>query len=467
MPVRLNLVDAISIIVGIIIGVGIFENPHDVAKLAPSAEAALGLWFAGGLLALVGALCFAELASTYPRSGGELVYLTRAYGRLIGFLFAWTQLSVIRTCSIGWLCYMFGVYTQRLSLLESQWIFPLALGSLWLLTVINMLGATLGKNAQNLLTLCKVAGLVLIITIGIGWGETSNLRVVNPRPQPGWIFGGMIFVLWAYSGWNEAAYIVSEVKRRTKNLPRALLLGTALVIVIYLLANFAFLRGIGLEELGRGNENEKLGFAYDLVHLAWPGEGAVVINLLIMISALGAANGIIFTTARLCSEFGAEHALFSKLGQWHQRWGTPFAALFFQASFVSIMMFGVEFLGEGHNQLNTMILITGAVFWFFLFLTGLSVIVLRVKDRDIEHEGPDRPFRMPLYPLIPIVFCLACACMFAGAIQYIKLKSLIGLAILLAGVPLYFLSEGMRRPPVPRVPTPTDPVGVGTGDRTL
>lgn len=449
LPTRLNLWDAVSIIVGIIIGVGIFQNPKDVAEKAPDAWLAMGTWLVGGILVMFGTLCFAELASAYPRSGGEFVYLTRAYGSLVGFLFAWTQLSVIRSCSIGWLAYMVGVYLIQFFDLSQSYVFPIAIGSLLGLTIINILGVTLGKVTQNIFTVAKILAMGVVIWIGWGWGSWGNLNIAKVAfggahgfihqslagPKPGWFIVAMVPVLWAYSGWNEAAYIVSEVKRPTKNLPRALLIGTSLVIVIYVLMNLSYLMALGIPRLA-----DSEAAASELVNLAYPGRGKELISLIIGISALGAMNGMIITTSRLCHEFGTEHALFRHLGHWHAGLSTPLIALAFQAGLVGLMMIGVERLGKGDEKLDTMIQITGAVFWFFFLLTGFSVILLRRKNPTI-----DRPFKVPGYPWLPLIFCFSCGAMFLGTIVFQPKHALIGLGILLAGLPLFFISNRMKQ----------------------
>ena len=245
---NLGLWDAVSIIVGIIIGVGIFWTPPTIFAQVPHPAVAIGLWVLGGLLALIGALCFAELASAYPRSGGEYVYLTRAFGPLTGFLFAWSQLSVTRSGSIAGMAYIFGSSAASLFGCSDTSIFLLAGAAVLALTLINIVGVRMGTGTQHVLTVAKVIGLIALMAAGFLWGNAEN---ANPTPvvaQDGtWFLGGMIFVLWTYSGWHEAAYFVSEAKNRTRNIPLALIIGTTLVTVIYVVINLAYLHGLGFE----------------------------------------------------------------------------------------------------------------------------------------------------------------------------------------------------------------------------
>src|SRR5262245_38212556 len=237
--------DSVSIIVGIIIGVGIFQAPASIFQRVPDLSSVLLVWVLGGALAFVGALCFAELATTYPRSGGEYVYLTRAFGPMAGYLFAWAQLTIIRPGSIGAVAYVFAINADQVLGLGGRGTLVLACGCVGVLTVINVLGVVLGARTQNLLTVAKVLGLIALVVVGFAWGSSENLAA-NPRPSTGsWFAGVMVLVLWAYSGWHEAAYVVAEIKDRRRNIPRALLWGTVAVTAIYLLVNLAYLYGLG------------------------------------------------------------------------------------------------------------------------------------------------------------------------------------------------------------------------------
>lgn len=472
---RLGLWDATSIIVGIIIGVGIFELPASIFRAVPGPWYAMGVWVIGGLLVLAGAFCFAELASAYPRSGGEYVYLTRAYGSLVGYLFAWAQLTVIRPGSIGALAYIFAMYAGSLvefHQLTSHGIVLMAIFSVIALTFINILGVTLGAAAQNLLTIAKIVGLLGIIVVGFCWGTRENFAAEPRNLAAGWFAGTMIYILWAYSGWHEAAYVAAEVMNGRRNIPLALLLGTLAVTIIYLLVNVAYLWGAGMQVA----EDQIL--AADVIALAWPRAGRQAIALLIVISALGAINGMIFTTARMFAEFGVEHRVFRPLTHWSRSWGTPVRALCVQGAIAIVMILGVvvfqlieaavaetgdsttspateSFGKHARDSLETLIAVTAAVFWGFFLLTGLSLLILRSKEPDVP-----RPFRVPLYPVLPLVFCAWCGYMVYGAINYKGVESLIGLLILVVGLPFYYMPN--QRRPAAAVPEP-EPTPVGSG----
>jgi APA family basic amino acid/polyamine antiporter len=439
---KLGLWDAVSMIVGIIIGVGIFEMPHTVFKQVPHPAFAIGVWVLGGVLAFIGALCFAELASAYPRSGGEYVYLTRAFGSLTGFLFAWSQLSVTRSGSIASMAYIFGLHAASLFNYDDKSIFLLAGLSVIVLTIINVLGVRMGTRTQNILTVAKVLGLAALIVVGFGWGKADAAIAQAPVVTHGaWFAVAMMLVLWTYSGWHEAAYIVAEAKNHTRNIPLALMFGTAIVTIIYVLVNLAMLYGLGFD--GASDKNATIA----IVELAWPTYGARVMNVLIMISALGAINGMIFTTARIYSEFGRDHRIFKTMSHWSKRWRTPARALAIQGIICLAMVAGVWFAGGGDPFAMT-VKLTVAVFWSFFCLTGVSLIVLRERD---PHTP--RPFRVPGYPVVPIIFCGWCAYLVVGTIvedfQEGAVESLIGVGILLLGFPLYFIPRKLReRTPV-------------------
>jgi amino acid transporter len=432
---RLGLWDTTSIIVGIIVGVGIYETPGRVFASTSNSGQALGLWFAGGLFALLGALCFAELASTYPRSGGEYVYLTRAYGSWMGFLFAWAQLAVIRTGgSIAVVAYVFADYWNRLFGLDAQesvfaaWV---AVVPIVVLTFINMLGVRFGKRTQNFLTGLKILGVIGILTAGFVFARSTGgeRRAAHPAEGSG-IPLAMMFILWTYAGWHEGAYVAAEVRDRRRNLPLALLLGTGLVTLVYLLINLAYVAGLGFEAAKTKT------VAADLLDWTLGEKGAWAMSCLVVISALGALNGMIFTSSRIFAEFGSDHRLFVALGQWDRRWATPVCALLLQGTFSVIMVIVVGIWWSGQSGFDTLFRCTAAVFWLFFLLTAGAVLLLRHQEPDRE-----RPFKVPLYPLTPLLFCAGCAAMLVGSLIEAPLETLVGAAVLAVGAPLYLLSR--------------------------
>jgi amino acid transporter len=438
-PARLGLWDAVSLIIGIIIGVGIFETPGRIQ--APGPYAALAVWFVGGLVALIGAFCFAELAAAYPRSGGEYVYLNRAFGPSIGFLFAWAQLAVIRPAGIALLAYIFGDYASRLWHFDTNGVVLLAVLAIVVLTAINVLGVVFGKSTQNVLSLAKLLGLAAIALAAFVWGRPGTAATATVQATDSfWFASAMVLVLWTYAGWHEAAYVTAEVKNKRRYVPLALMLGTGAVTLTYVLLNAAYLWALGFSSLSATKTP-----ATDVARLL-PGSIAVpAVLLLVMISALGATNGMIFTTARIFAVFGADHRLFAPLGHWSSRLGTPARALLWQGILSVVYVVIVGLIWASRDSFEGLVGCTAAVFWMFFLLTGIALFVLRYREPHII-----RPFRTPGYPILPALFCVCCGYMVLASILFERLASLVGLVIVLAGLPLYF----MPKKHVPQRPTP-------------
>ncbi|MBL8793068.1 MAG: amino acid permease, partial [Planctomycetia bacterium] len=377
---RLSLWDTVSIIVGIIVGVGIFSTPGRVFASVSGPWQALAVWTLGGLLSLIGALCFAELASTYPRTGGEYLYLTRAYGSPVGFLFAWAQLTVIRTGgSIAAVAYIFGDYATRLWHMPPEASGLFAALAIVVLTGINILGTTCGKNTQNALTVAKVLGLGGIVLAGfLCAGSRPAPAVQTVVPEPSFALA-MIFVLYAYAGWNDAVYVSREVLDGQRTVPLALIVGTLAVTAIYLLVNGAYLVGLGFAAARGAGEY----LPAETVALALGDRGEQAILVLVLVSALGSINGTIFTAARLYAAFGAEHRLFAPLGRWHPHLGAPVFALLMQMALGIALVAGVGLYWGGTAGFDSLVTATAPVVWIFFLLTGFSVFVLRWRDAQL------------------------------------------------------------------------------------
>ncbi len=250
----LGLWDAVSIIVGIVVGTAIFKLPDMIFKNVAGPWQALGVWLLGGILSLIGALCYAELATTYPRSGGDYHYLTKAFGRWMGFLFGWAQLAVILTGSIAVMAYAFADYGVQLvgaKPEESPATLWLAIGSIVVLSIMNLLGIVFGKFVQNLLSVIKIVGLVGIVLVGVYYAAVlseSGVSFASSGTPDGSSLGmALVFVLFAFGGWNDSAFVAAEVRGQKRNLPLALFLGISIITVIYLLVILAYLLVLGFE----------------------------------------------------------------------------------------------------------------------------------------------------------------------------------------------------------------------------
>ena len=450
----LSVWDAVSLIIGIVIGSTVFKTSGDIFANVPGPWWGLGLWAVCGGLSLASALCYAELATAYPRLGGEYNYLTRAFGSWAGFLFGWAELTIIQTGSIGALSYVFAEYAIKVFDAPASLTIWFALAAVIGLTALNMLGVRAGKRTQNVLTVAKLVGMGLLVVAGLSVAGGASLEVVKPMGGGGWPLA-LIFVLYAYGGWNDAAFVAAEVRDRSRNIPRSLLYGIGLVTVWYLLLNVAYLGALGFEGLRASQQPAADAFAKVI------GErGGRAMSVLVMISALGSVNGVIFSAARLHATVGADHRLFALLGKWSNRVGTPVWSLLVQGAITVLMIVGVGTdsgrdavnvllvslrqspvkWGDYYGGFNTLLAASAPIFWLFFLSTSVSYFVLRWKDRGIE-----RPFLAPLFPLCPLLFCAMSGFGLYSATMYARpLLPLIAVPFLL-GVPLYFVSGRSHR----------------------
>ncbi|HET6423166.1 MAG TPA: amino acid permease [Planctomycetaceae bacterium] len=454
----LSLTDAISLIVGIVIGSSIYKTAPLISQQVDTWWQGLGLWILGGVISLCGALVYAELATTYLRLGGDYNYLTRAFGPGLGFLFGWTQLFVIQTGSIGALAFVGADHLAAMGKLDpaaQPWIAIVFIAGM---TAINMLGLRPGAWMQNLLTAAKLAGLVAVIAAGLCAGTATDWSVpVNPdAKRAGWPLA-LLLILYAYGGWNDAAFVAAEVRDVKRNIPRALLGGIGLIVVIYGLINLAYLRTLGLSGLQQSQRPaaEALGL--------WLGPwGEFAMNGLVAVSALGGVNGLILSVSRLHATVGADHRAFRWLGKYNRE-DSPTASLLLQGV-ITVGMVLTLATDQGREALNTVVTALGFVaipwdryyggfetfyagsapaFWAFFLLTGIAFFILRWRDRDLP-----RPFRTPFSPVTPLLFIVACAWALQSAAVYAwPLLPLLAVPILL-GVPVYFLTKQWDdRPP--------------------
>jgi basic amino acid/polyamine antiporter, APA family len=394
----LTLFDSTCIIVGIIIGSGIYKTTPLIAQNTSHVLGFLGVWALGGLLSLVGALCYAELATRFPEQGGDYAYLTHAYGRSMGFVFAWSDLWIIRPGSIGLMSYVFADYAYDLYPFadRAMALSLYAAGAVVFLAGINLVGVQEGKWAQNLLTLLKVLGLAAICGVGLLGNTSTPPTPLTPKAIESQWGQALILVLFTYGGWNEIGYVGAEVRRPEKNLFRTLVLGTLLVTLLYVLAGGAFVRTLDLA----GVQQSKA-VAAEMMDRFFGQTGRRAISLLICISALGAINGQLFTGARIAYAFGRDHRAFRWLGRWNDRRGIPPGGLILMVATV-LALFAL--IGPSEQGFESLIYFTTPVCWTFYFLAVLGLMLLRRREASRPAESPY--FRSPLYPLLPLVFCI-------------------------------------------------------------
>jgi basic amino acid/polyamine antiporter, APA family len=454
----LSLFDVIGMIVGIVVGTGIYETAPLVFRFAGSSSASLLAWTLGGVLTLIGALCYAELATKYPRRGGDYVFIQRAFGNIPAFLFAWAQLSILISGSMGMMAFVFAHYMAYVFSLPEEASLYLAMSSIVALTLTNLMGLKVGKTTQNTIAVLNVLGLFVLVAAGLWLFFTSqSVPVVSTTSSHGSYgsFGlAMIFVLYTYGGWNDAVFVTSHMQDKNRNIPRALLGGTAVVMALYLCVNLAYLVGLGYDEASNAKA-----IAAELLGRVLGDFGAVTMAFLVMFAALGSVNGLIFTGARIYVSFGEDFRIFRILGQWNESKQSPQAAILIQSlmslGWIAIIgsKMGRDFLSyffvllklpslewEGYGGFATLMKCTAPVFWFFFLMTGISLMVLRYKDKNTQSG-----FSVPFYPLTPLLFCAMCAYMLYSSIDYAGSLTIFGVLVLFIGVSIYFLDKKLSK----------------------
>ena len=422
----LSVFDAVAITTGIVIGTGIFKTPSIVAADFECGWVVLFVWLLGGVISFIGALCYAELTTTFPHAGGEYHYLTLAFGRTPAFLFAWARMTVIQTGSIAMLAFLIGNYASEVFSLGAYSASLYAGLTIVILTSINIAGISQGKWIQNILITIIVIGLLSVAAAGFSLTSTPINMGAFSFPTRASLGKAMIFILLTYGGWNEAAYLSAEVHNAQRSMIRVLYYSIGLITAVYMITNFVFLKGLGLSAMS-GSEV----VAADLMRKVLGEWGAKFISLLIVIAALGTMNAVIITGSRTNYALGQDFAVFSFLGHWQERRGTPVNALLVQVIIALVLVI----LGTGtRGGFVMMVEYTAPVFWFFFLLVGISIFVLRQKEKNIY-----RPFKVPFYPITPILFCGVCIYMLHSSLSYTGKGALLGLIVLAAGIPFLLL----------------------------
>lgn len=430
---------ATSIVVGTVIGSGIFLVPRTMIQRVGSVEMVFAVWIAGGLLSLAGALSYAELAAAMPEAGGEYVYLREAYGPLWGFLYSWTQMWVAKSGSIatlatGFFLYLANFFPQLdivfysvplplgpnggpLELRYGQlFAILLILGLAWL----NYYGVKLGGEVQTAVTAVKVSLIALIILAGLSLGHSHPPDRVPPGPLTfaGFI-AALVAALWAYDGWNNVSMVASEVKNPQRNLPLALIGGTAGVIGIYLLANAAYFRILAPSEVA-GSERvaaEMMGRIFNM-------SGASAVSIAAMISIFAALNGSILSGSRVPYAAAREGLFFSAVGKVDPIHRTPGVSIVVLSLWSCVLV-----LSGKYDDLFNLVIFAS---WILYGMTAAAVIVLRAKKPDLA-----RPYRTVGYPVVPLLFVLGASVLIVSTFFDRRRESLMGVGLMVLGLPFY------------------------------
>ena len=431
---------AASVAVGMVVGAGLFKSPALVAASVGSDAALFGAWLLGGLLALLGATCYAELAAAFPSQGGDYRFLTLAYGRRVGFLFAWARFAVINTGSLALLSFVLGDYLQAAWPLGTLGSSIYAAITLIIYTVLNLRSRSAAIDTQVGLTLALVAGMLLIGLIGVLF-VVRGMPPLDPAPATSGSlasFGlAMVFVMLAYGGWTEIATLSSEMRDPKRGMLRALMLGLGTVTVLYLVINWALWRGLGLSGLASASAP-----ASKLLEIALTEGADLPVIAVVFAAVVTSINATIIVGARTTFAAARDWPGLGRLGDWNDSRGVPAAAIIAQ-SIVALFLIG---LGTATRQgFATLVDYTAPVYWLFMALSGIALIILRRRHPDVP-----RPFRAPLYPVLPLLFTASSLFVLWSSLAYVRVGAVAGLAVLALGlfVALWLERAGPTKPPV-------------------
>jgi len=443
---RLGLTSAIMIVIGSVVGSGIFLTPSNVAAAVQIPGVMLFVWVLTGLLTLAGALTNAEIASQITDAGGQYVFFRVLYNDLTAFLYGWTTFIVYQTGSIAAIAVAFAKYfgffitLPHLSPALEAWQLPLignihpfadigikliAISAIMLLAIINYFGVQFGGFVQNVFTFMKIAAIGGIVFLGFSFGQGSvdHFFPLWGSPSSGSLLPAigvaMIATLWSYDGWNSLTYLAGEVKEPQKIIPRALVLGTIAVIIIYVVTNLAYLYVLPIQEIATSNL-----VAADMMEKVFSGYGGAIISLCVMISTFGTVNGTSMTTARVYFAMAKDKLFFSGFRNVHPKYKTPGRSLIVQGVWASFLT-----LTGTYDQLFTYVIFAG---WIFYALGAAAIFIIRKKIPDAN-----RAYRVPGYPYVPIAFVIVATWFVVNTILVQTADSLVGFLLLVVGIPFY------------------------------
>jgi APA family basic amino acid/polyamine antiporter len=454
----LTLTDATSVVVGTVIGTGVFLKTAAMTQQLGSPVVVLLAWLAAGLLSLAGALTYAELGAMFPEAGGEVVYLEKAYGALPSFLYGWMQFAVAATGGIAAIATGFAIFLSALIPIGGAWVertfhlfgqdvhwrFGLlqvvAVAAIVLFSAINCVGVAVGGRVQSLLTAAKVVGIagivggVFLLSRGASW---SHLATPAGVPQWGGMqaFGAaMLAALWAYNGWYALPLVAGEVEHPRRNVPRGLIIGMLVVLVVYLLTNLSYFYALPVSEILTSNSTahpDALPVATKAAQTFLGPVGTAFISVAFVVSTVGALNGVILSNSRIPYAMAREGLFFKRMGEVSARGRVPVWAIIFQGAWACVLALSGTF-----DQLTVYSIFA---LWVFFGVTAAAVFVLRRKMPDAP-----RPYRVLGYPVVPLVFIAVAAWLVVNTIRTSPVESSVGLALIALGVPVYFRRSRRR-----------------------
>lgn len=421
----LSLFDLALISIGSSIGSGIFLTPALVANALDSPLWILGVWLLGGVMALCGALTFAELGAMLPRAGGVYVFLTEAYGGTVGFLYGWAYFLVANTGALGALAIAFSTYFGYFVPMDETGTLAVAIGGIVLVTIINVLGVKAGGIFSDVFTILKLAGIGVLVVAGFGWGSAATTDffatlTVGEGGLTSALTLAAVSVLWSYGGWQHATFTAAEAKDPQKTVPRALIIGASVVTVVYLLTNVAYMFLLNPQEIAASPR-----VAADALAKVMGPVGGSIIALTIFISTFGTTGIYTLTAPRIYYAMAADGVFFRKVAEIHPKYRTPMFAILLQSVWAIILLL---FWGT-YEKLISYVVFTD---WIFFALAAAAVFVLRRKRPDAE-----RPYRTLGYPVTPAIFVILASLFVLYTLIEKPLEAGAGIGFLLLGIPVY------------------------------
>lgn len=429
---HLNYFDSTMIVCGSVIGVGIFINPAESAKFLSSPSQLLFVWALAGFISFIGAICFAELGAMFPYAGGQYVYLKKAFSPWMGFLFGWTLFSTIQTGVIAAVSFTCARFISYFFSMNDFTVSLVAAAIIWFLSLVNFFGIKQGSLVQNVFTSLKLFALLIIIGVGFFWFKAPDIILGPIFPQGITlqsikIMGlALVPALFSYGGWQDFSYVLGEIKNPARNIPVSFLSGISIVIIVYVLVNSVFIKTLSLAEISNSTK-----IASDSVKVMMGSRGTAFFSLAIIVSTLSIANVAILAGSRVYYSMAKEKAFFPIAAKLHPSHSTPYASIFLQSLWATILLFT-----NTYSQLLQYV-IFGT--WLFLGLSVISLFIFRKKMPDAS-----RPFKTWGYPFTPFLFSLISAAVVLNIIVSNFVKSLIGIGIILAGFPIYYLLGKQR-----------------------
>jgi APA family basic amino acid/polyamine antiporter len=421
--------DATMVVIGGIIGSGIFINPYIVAQRLDSTALVLSAWAAGGLVALAGAFAYAELGALFPRAGGQYVYLRDGWHPLAGFLYGWALLLLIESGAIAAVAITFATYALRLAGRTDLAPVPLAVAAIVILSFVNYLGVKPGSRLLNVLVVLKVAALAVLIAAGAfapadpGWWSASRDAAAPPLAATVAFGAALVPILFAYGGWQNANYVAEEIQNPRRNLPISLIAGTLTVIVVYVLVNVVYVRALGLDGLATTATP-----ASSAAHIMFGSLGDRFVTAAIAVSTFGFLNLAILAPTRVYYAMAADHLFVPALARLHPRYRTPWLSILIQSAWSCVL----ALTGRYEQLLNYVVFAD----WIFFGLTVATVVIFR---RTVPLAGrPPGSFVTPGYPFVPVAFSGIATAVVLSVVFADPVSASRGALLLAAGVPVYY-----------------------------